>query len=767
MPAFLNPALAWGLAAASVPVIIHLIHRRRFVRQPWAAMEWLLLAAKQNQRRVQMENLLLLLARTLAVALLALALTRPTFSDTPAILGTSQRTHLTLVMDTSASMTARSGTRTAFDEALTAASSMVAALSDDDPVAIVVTNDASADGRATGRPRMVLRETRDHGAARRRLGELRPAAARADLAEALKLVEEAVPQAASGIRRVAIVTDLQAVSAAPVRGDDQQDPVRSALERLRQKGVEAALVPVGRDVPNVAITSLRTAESRDVVQGTTAVFHAEVRNYGDRPVRVQVSFTVDGEPRGDAKHWVSLPARPAGSESPPAATAQFWTTFDEKDVGAHVLEAKIDTDALGLDDVRALAFTVRPRISVLAVDGDPSPESVRAPETFWLVPALAIRDGGPISVRRMTENEFRAMRSYEGYDVIVMANVGSPAPAPEDALRLLAFVQQGGALFLSTGDRVVASRWNDQLRSREAMLLPARLGPNRVDDQAAFRLDLSANRHPILADITDPGNAVFFESPIVRGFTTVEGLEGEKETRAVLRLSDLPKTPVLLERRNGKGTVLLLLTAVDDGWGTFPGSAVYPALLHECIYHATTRGDAERNLLCFQPWSRQVPANFVSMEVTKPDGSAEKVERDVGASLAGTASWVSFPSTSQPGVYRAVAELRATELLGQAPPPVRDVFAVNLVPSESDVRRITMEEAEARWRGLLSTGRADGAAAVAKNRSSEMAVPLIAAAILCLLAEVWLVQRIGRRRTSSSAASSAASSAKASAKGRA
>ena len=153
MPIFLNPLLLWGLAAAAVPVAIHLLHRRRFQRQRWAAMEWLLAAAQQNKRRLQMENLLLLAARTLAVLFLALAITRPSFSDSALLLGATPKTHLYVLLDNSASMGARTGTRAVFDDALTAVSSLVAPLADDDPVTLVLTNDNWGESRHTGRPR--------------------------------------------------------------------------------------------------------------------------------------------------------------------------------------------------------------------------------------------------------------------------------------------------------------------------------------------------------------------------------------------------------------------------------------------------------------------------------------------------------------------------------------------------------------------------------------------------------------------------------------
>ena len=50
-------ALVWpglfygGIAAASVPILIHLLNKRRFHRVKWAATEFLLEAERRNRRR--------------------------------------------------------------------------------------------------------------------------------------------------------------------------------------------------------------------------------------------------------------------------------------------------------------------------------------------------------------------------------------------------------------------------------------------------------------------------------------------------------------------------------------------------------------------------------------------------------------------------------------------------------------------------------------------------------------------------------------------
>lgn len=46
---FLSPLLLWFLAAVSVPVIIHLLNKRRHKTLQWAAMQFLLKATRESR----------------------------------------------------------------------------------------------------------------------------------------------------------------------------------------------------------------------------------------------------------------------------------------------------------------------------------------------------------------------------------------------------------------------------------------------------------------------------------------------------------------------------------------------------------------------------------------------------------------------------------------------------------------------------------------------------------------------------------------------
>jgi len=99
---FLNPWLLFGLGAVAIPIIIHLINRRRAFLYPFAAIEFLLRSQRRIAARFHLKQILLLLVRCAAVAALCGALARPILSRigvTP--VATHEPTSLALVVDNS------------------------------------------------------------------------------------------------------------------------------------------------------------------------------------------------------------------------------------------------------------------------------------------------------------------------------------------------------------------------------------------------------------------------------------------------------------------------------------------------------------------------------------------------------------------------------------------------------------------------------------------------------------------------------------------
>lgn len=105
---FLNHLMLWGLLAASVPVIIHLLNRRRHKTLRWAAMQFLLKATRESRGKKKLRHFLILACRTLGIAAVVLAAARPIASG---LLGWGGGAIdvVVLVLDRSASMELRAG----------------------------------------------------------------------------------------------------------------------------------------------------------------------------------------------------------------------------------------------------------------------------------------------------------------------------------------------------------------------------------------------------------------------------------------------------------------------------------------------------------------------------------------------------------------------------------------------------------------------------------------------------------------------------------
>jgi hypothetical protein len=78
MIGFLHPWALFGLAAAGIPVLLHLLARREPPTVVFPAVRYLITTTREHQRRLKLQNLLLLLVRTLLVIALVLAAAGPT-----------------------------------------------------------------------------------------------------------------------------------------------------------------------------------------------------------------------------------------------------------------------------------------------------------------------------------------------------------------------------------------------------------------------------------------------------------------------------------------------------------------------------------------------------------------------------------------------------------------------------------------------------------------------------------------------------------------
>ena len=101
---FLQPLTLFALPLILLPIIIHLINQRRHRTVPWAAMMFLITAKRMSKGMARLRHILILLMRTLAIAALIFAISRPLSGGWLGSIGMTKPDVTMVLLDRSASM---------------------------------------------------------------------------------------------------------------------------------------------------------------------------------------------------------------------------------------------------------------------------------------------------------------------------------------------------------------------------------------------------------------------------------------------------------------------------------------------------------------------------------------------------------------------------------------------------------------------------------------------------------------------------------------
>ena len=708
---FLNHIMLLGLLGLAVPVLIHLLNRYRYREIDWGAMELLRRAMVLRSRRVRIEDLILLALRCLAVALLAIAMARPTIRAGGArFFGGEARVGAVIALDASYSMAHRPGVRSRFDAAVHRAREVLQTLQPGDQVSIVLMGQ---------RPRSLLRNVSfDRERIDEQLGSTRALPERVNLEPCLERVSELLAEVRAPVLECYVVSDAQELT--------WRRPSEGAAASLREIAAAGRLyyLPVGSEAAeNLALSRLElTSGARRL--GSTVRYVAEVRNVGRTPARnVRVTLSVDD---GTPDRRVVDLIRPGQ-----LAAVPLYAKFAAP--GSVRVTARLERDALAVDDVRHAVACVRERIRVLVVDGERAGQDADS-ETFYLRKALVPDPTKPsqasIRLTRAAQVELPLHR-FDDHDIVILANVSDLRTAQAEALH--AFVRQGGGLIVFLGDRVHAGLLNARLRVGGESLLPGRLttvldAPARR--KAGWPLAVVDASHPLgrfLSRLPRP----LVDEARVRTLYRVEPAAG---ARAVLEAAGTG-APLLIEKRLGRGCVLLVTTSADRDWGSLAVNPAYLVLLHESVAHLT-RQSHERQFTVGEPLALALPprAGAGPLELVGPDGTRTPIT--AGETQGRRVAECGLPEAA--GFYQLHA--------GSDAPPI--VAAVNVDPIESDVKALTPEGLRAAFADLPVTvlSGQDLLAEIRRGRTGlEMWRAFLFVGLLVLALETFLAWYFSRK----------------------
>lgn len=758
--AFLNPWMLAGLAGILLPVIAHLLSRKKYDIVDWGAMQFLQLDPSAK-RKIRLEELLLLLVRMGLIALVALAFARPWLGSQWLMgLAATESRDVVLIIDQSYSMgwDAGGNRQTTHSRAIQMAREFLRSLRPGDAIQII---------EAREQPQLLLPDaTRDHDLAREILNERPYFSGTANMVAAIQKAVQVLSSSTNLRREILVFTDLQALgwkcddAGAWSRLDDNRTQ-SSIAPRIWV--VDAATDELGR-AANFAVERLQMPRELAFIDSPVK-FNIKVKYQGgDSPVARQVHLEID-QLRVDDR-TVQIKLQPNGE-----TTVDFEYRFQT--VGSHLVSVVLDDDPLPGDNRADAVVTVADSIPVLLIDGDQNPDPTRC-ETYFAHAALKAGGTGHSWIKPtvMTPDQITIER-LQSAAVVIVANVATLSDPAISGLQK--FAASGRGVLFTLGNQVHREHYRTVLYEAGEGLFPCRLEAIVDENEQEKRgvrilsekLDLPwlkpfrADRGGTLTDarwshwwkVTLPSQAQHIpktsdepqsidqiepDTPANEDGLTIEFAPaiGTSVSEILLTTGD----PLLVTRRYGRGIVAVLTSSLDADWNTLPAKQDYVPFLHELLFSLLSN-TTSRNLDVGSPLIFNLADGMRPDEYEFQNPARKPVPFDLRKDAFQTT--IRLRNTILPGVYRFGRKIpKPLE-------PLRDeFFVVNVDRDESVLTRLS----EAEKQSLENDGRMKFVSSIPELRKNLFAAGsrteiwwlIVYIFVGNLALETWLTRRMLR-----------------------
>jgi hypothetical protein len=704
----LNPWMLAGLVGIALPVMAHLLSRRRFDVVEWGAMQFLN-PSRKTRRRLKLEELLLLLLRITLISLIVFAATRPVVPSGwfSGYSSAGSRT-VVIVIDGSNSMSRSDGVNSVHQNAVRRSLEFLQTLGPDDNVALIDARD---------QPRSVIESPiRDLQVVEEQIKTLPPPGGSCAMLSAIEKAVGILGRSSSSAREIVVFADRQAQGWQTTREAewlrvDEMLKFPAVRPQIWVVDVAPHLGPIGR---NVSVGRIEMSREMSVPDFPVRL-RVPVRNDSDQEIQVPVRLLLDGQAL-------------AGEQQTPtiAARSETMLEFDHsiRPHGTHVLsvEAESKDDAIAVDNVSHAAVHVADSLSVLLVNGT-SAAAAADRDTFFAELAFAPPEGkAPWVNARVIDAVDLQPSDFESMAVAIFCNVDQISPAA--AIALAEFVAKGNGAIIACGPNTTPEKFRQSFGDSDLLpqleIVRTREAPPQAEEQVhvaplsiqpgwleRFRSDparsflkatfsawcLTKLNIAKMGDgfVAAPGNQLNAKSPPKQPAPADPSANATPIVLAQLSTGD----PLILQSRHQDGIVLVVTTTLNRQWNDLPTRSDFVPFLHEAVFHVAS-ARSHRNVSFAEPLVVRVPAakpapdapekaDTASTEATivftAPDGS----EAPVTARPETQALVAVQGNTFAPGVYRSTFANDNAE-------PVRDAYVVNYDHAEDNLAQLTADD---------------------------------------------------------------------------
>ncbi|MDP7040648.1 MAG: VWA domain-containing protein [Myxococcota bacterium] len=646
--AFLHPWLLLGLLGITLPLIIHLIGKKKAPVLNFAAFDFLLSVNKRLARREKLRQFLLLLLRCLAILCLTLAIARPV-PQSALISDNDKQQRLILIIDTSPSMSYLLDGKSLLKHAKDRAIELISHLQPGDLVAVLQS------GKTTEN-----KLSADFSKIKQEIKEIKIRAEgslNSTIEQAIHLLGDTGKHAT-----LILLGDLS-------RNSLELLPHISLTPAPELRFIDAANRKELQPLSNLALTDFKIERSPN--SDLERQFKIGVRNYGAKEInQCKVILSINEEIV--QQNFVTLHAQQT-------STLTFTHHFENPGVFYGVLKLNDECDeSYSIDNEIKFVVHVYKPLHVLAISGDPRNVPIED-ELFFVEKAIdAIPAGDPainLHVRHSEEPTLNNM-DFDKFNAILLANIDYLLPPIINKIQN--YLNQGGGILFSMGKKIQFETFNTTFKSIIPHPIRDLYQINTAESgHSPLAIATIDKNHPIFVKLDQAAEASLRATQTTGHFHTEIG--SIQKTRILLSFDN--QAPALIEgRKNNAGRILLLTTSLDMDLSDLALRTVFPAFIQRCLRYLgkAMESSTPAQLRLNDSIQVNLPTETNGFAYIAPSG--ERIETEVTSKTGHT---VLLSDLQELGYYKA------EQRIGAWRPSPNYNTALNASLSESDFNPIS------------------------------------------------------------------------------
>jgi uncharacterized membrane protein len=631
---FLNPAVLFGLLAASIPVLIHLFNLRKLKKIEFSTLRFLKELQKNKIRKIKLKQWLLLALRVMIILLLVTAFARPTLEGI-SIGGTTSaaKTTALFILDDTFSMSVVDQDGSYFNQAKQTIKNLLTQFEEGDEAALILVSSQPDEINLTTNLSKLENE----------LGELKISYTTNELNNALVKAAQVISASENFNKEIYLLADFQKGRLAAE--ENLEDLGEMLLENVKLYSFNYS----GKEVYNIALSELNVNTS--IFEKNKPVsFSVNVNNYSNQPAdNTIVSLYIGG--KRSAQQTVNIQ---------PGATQTVNMEAPVKAIGYVDVFAEIEDDDVLHDNKRFTSVFIPEKINILLLYNSQEDSKY----VKLALSSSSTSENFVITSKRLSQLPGLPLNNFN-----VVFLLGSNLPSGVNKIK--DFLNNGGGVVVFPGSVPNLAGFSNLLTSLD---LPSATQLIKSDETGQpFEFEKVEFEHSLFKNIFLDESKKEIESPQIYSYFRIQT---KGKGKSIITLVD--GSSFMSEYSVSEGKVFLFNSSPVITWSDFPLKSIFAPLMNKSVFYLSSKNKSKAGYLAGEKINVNIAGrNLPQIRIEKPGNREDLINLVENRG----SDFLLYPATDYAGIY----EFYSGEKL-------LDNVSVNTNPVESKINYLTDDE---------------------------------------------------------------------------